>query len=287
MTLSKALLWACFDAEGQDIVPLQIIKRVQTAYEAIRKLDSTLNPVRKVPLVVCGHEGQLIIEELFDEEASTAETPAHDDNNSPATPEVLNRRRSRHLSEMQAVFAQLMLIRKQNEELTTEIQSLRTHFSKKIGYLSTTVNRLTMVPAKVSRVNTIFNDSNVTNNSLPTPFSQINNLLDQQDQEQRPPASLSKNPRSLYTLWHEFEFGIAGRKPAKFFSSRDRGANRFTYSKRKTFWDLVVKMVDRGRSANDAIDYIYRYYGFKESVSNIIKKLQKERKEGTGYPQFL
>ena len=144
-----------------------------------------------------------------------------------------------------------------------------------------------MVPAKVSRVNTIFNDSNVTNNSLPTPFSQINNLLDQQDQEQRPPASLSKNPRSLYTLWHEFEFGIAGRKPAKFFSSRDRGANRFTYSKRKTFWDLVVKMVDRGRSANDAIDYIYRYYGFKESVSNIIKKLQKERKEGTGYPQFL
>ena len=121
---------------------------------------------------------------------------------------------------------------------------------------------------------------------MSTSFFQ-NNPSDQQDQEQRPPASLSKNPRSLYTLWHEFDFGIAGTKPAKFFSSRDRGANRFTYSKRKTFWDLVVKMVDRGRSANDAIDYIYRYYGFKESVSNIIKKLQKERKEGTGYPQFL
>ena len=99
--------------------------------------------------MVCGHEGQLIIKELFNEEAHTAETPAHDDNNSPATPEVLNRRRSRHLSEMQAVFAQLMLIRKQNEELTTEIQSLRTHFSKKIGYLSTTYSEQTdYVPSK-------------------------------------------------------------------------------------------------------------------------------------------
>ncbi len=56
--LSKALLWACFDAEAQDLVPLQIIKRVHTAYVAIRKLDTTQNPVCKVPLVICGHEGQ-------------------------------------------------------------------------------------------------------------------------------------------------------------------------------------------------------------------------------------
>ena len=41
VTLSKALLWACFDAEAQDLVPLQITKRVQTAYEAIRKLETT------------------------------------------------------------------------------------------------------------------------------------------------------------------------------------------------------------------------------------------------------
>ena len=142
MTLRKALLWAYFDAEAQYLVPLQIIKRVHSDYEAIQKLDITLNPVCKVPLVVCGHKGQLIIEELFDEEAPTAETPAYDDNNSPATPEVLNRRQSRHLSDMQAVFTQLMLIRKQNEELTTEIQNVQAYFSKKIVYLGSTVNRL-------------------------------------------------------------------------------------------------------------------------------------------------
>ena len=43
-------------------------------------------------------------------------------------------------------------------------------------------------------------------------------------------------------------------------------------------------MVTRGRSANEAIVFIYRYYGFNESVSNIIKKLQRERKAATGYP---
>ena len=48
MTLSKALLWACFDAEAQDIVPLQIIKRVHTTYEAIQKLETSQNPVYKV-----------------------------------------------------------------------------------------------------------------------------------------------------------------------------------------------------------------------------------------------
>ena len=61
----------------------------------------------------------------------------------------------------------------------------------------------------------------------------------------------------------------------------------YTYSKRKTFLDLVVKMVHRGRSANDTIEFIHMHYGLKQSVSNIIKKLQREGKEGTGYPQIL
>ena len=41
-------------------------------------------------------------------------------------------------------------------------------------------------------------------------------------------------------------------------------------------------MVHRGRSANDVIDFIYRHHGFKQSVITIIKKLQREMKEGTG-----
>ena len=300
VTLSKALLWACFDSEAKELVPLKILGRVHSAYEDARKLSPTVNPVRKVPLLISGHEGQLIIEELFDvysETAGVEAATAHDENSSPATPEAINRRRSRHSSEMQAVFAQLMLIRKQNEELTSEIQCMRTTFSKKLTYLRSTIHRMTMVPARVPRVNTSYNftSTDATNNSSLPSHSLVPGSTGDDDNEtgalvleaHLKPATLSKNPRSLHTLWHEYEFGIAGKKPAKFFNSRDRGANRHTYSKRKIFWDLIVKMVNRGRSANDAIDVIYSHYGFKESVSSIIKQLQKERKEGTGYPQFL
>ena len=31
------------------------------------------------------------------------------------------------------------------------------------------------------------------------------------------PASLSPNPKNLFELWHEFQLGLGGRKPAKFF----------------------------------------------------------------------
>ena len=88
VTLGKAVLWVCFDAEASDIVPLQILQRVCLAYERVQnQLSSTKNPVRKVHLLICGHEGQLIIEELAEdaedaEEAPARAAPEHDDNSS-------------------------------------------------------------------------------------------------------------------------------------------------------------------------------------------------------------
>jgi len=38
-----------------------------------------------------------------------------------------------------------------------------------------------------------------------------------------PAASLSPLPRTLHALWHEFEFGIGGRKPARDFTASERG----------------------------------------------------------------
>ena len=176
--------------------------------------------------MVCGYEGQLIIEELFDEEAggsTGAEAPAHDDSNSPVTPEILNKRWSRHLSEMQAVFAQLMLIQKQNKELPIELQLLHTYVSKTITYLSSTVNRQTMVPVKVSHVN-FTNDS--TDTILSSSLFHSPSFPGQDQQGEGRPPVLSKNTKILYSLWQKYKFGIANRKPTKVFSSRDRCANR-------------------------------------------------------------
>ena len=282
--LGKALLWACLDPEVQDIVPLQLYKRVNLEYERVRVLDSDVNPVRKAPLVICGHEGRLIVEELIDHQDDG--TTAHDEGSLPRTPEDINRRRSRQSSEMQVVLAQLMMIRKQNEELQNEFQVFKSHISKRIRYLNDSVKRLTTVPARVSKVSlSSRNEDSIGTNNI--------SVHDEDDGEESNwgregrPAELSKNPRSLYTLWHEYEFGIGSRKAAKDFDVRDRGANRYNYSKRKVFWDLVSLMVRRGRQANEAIDELYKYYGYKTSLTNILKAMRKERMEGSGFAQFF
>lgn len=60
-------------------------------------------------------------------------------------------------------------------------------------------------------------------------------------------------PRDLYQLWQEYEFGIGGRKPARQFTSVERGAVKFTYSRRKiTTWDAIDRMVRSGVTAQVA-----------------------------------
>ncbi len=202
---------------------LHILKTVQTEYKGVRKLDDpTVNPVHKALLLTSDHEGQLIIEELFDklEQSGVEAGTADDENSSLATPEALNGRQSRHSSEIQTVFAHLMMIQKQNEEITNEIQAMRTTFSKKLGYLQSTVDRLTVVPARVPRVNTNIStnlDSTIVTNNLSLPSQSLVRL-------QPKPATFSRNPISLHTLWYKYKFAIAGRKGEnqQFFNSRDR-----------------------------------------------------------------
>ena len=60
----KAILWACFDHVASKHVPEDMLIRVQSQYKCIRTLDPESNPVKKVGLIVYGHEGQLFIEDL-------------------------------------------------------------------------------------------------------------------------------------------------------------------------------------------------------------------------------
>ena len=107
-TLGKAILWTCFDAEAQDTILLQIIKRMVTASQRIQNhLSPTENTIWKFPLAIYGHNGQLIIDELF-EGKTDVEDPSHDENISPTSPEQPNRRRSSRSYDIQAVFPQLI-----------------------------------------------------------------------------------------------------------------------------------------------------------------------------------
>ncbi len=96
----------------------------------------------------------------------------------------------------------------------------------------------------------------------------------------QPLSKLSKNPKDLWTLWKEFEFGIDGGKAAKDYTSHERGANKCLYSVRKVFWDIVKKMISNGYTSDSAIDRIYLVYGRGKSNSNIIKELRTDTKAG-------
>jgi len=94
---------------------------------------------------------------------------------------------------------------------------------------------------------------------------------------------LTRCPRSLHDLWKEYAFGFSGFKPAKDWTSRERGADRFNYYRRNVFWMQVVMMVRSGYSAERACDKIYSVYGPGLSVTKIIKAMIRDKKNG-GHP---
>ncbi|KAL3665133.1 hypothetical protein V7S43_009765 [Phytophthora oleae] len=59
-------------------------------------------------------------------------------------------------------------------------------------------------------------------------------------------ARLSKRPKDLYELWHEYQVGCGDLKAAKDFTTIERGANKFAYSRRKCFGTLYQVWFARG-----------------------------------------
>ena len=185
----------------------------------------------------------------------------------------LNKKRQRQSTELQAVLSQLSVLQKQNEVLSEELSALKTHLSKKLKYMADILNRIAAIPAQITRVH------NLTTTNTNNPFSHSNidhtGTGDESGVEGR--AALCCNPKSLYILWNKYEFRLSGRRPAKTFSRNERGVDRYTFYRRNIFWGLIVEMMKRGRLANKAIDKVYQVYGYKTSVTNIIKKLQAEK----------
>ena len=131
--LGRAVLWACIDPITCQLVPKDILSRVQGEYELAHILDPGTNPVRKVGLVVCGHEGQLFIDDSAADDEARASW-------ADATTFDLNLKRKRHSSELQVISSQLTVLRKQNEVLSTKVNIMKNHISKNLKYVADTMN---------------------------------------------------------------------------------------------------------------------------------------------------
>jgi|DEB19_MinimDraft_2_1074335.scaffolds.fasta_scaffold26703_2 hypothetical protein len=94
-------------------------------------------------------------------------------------------------------------------------------------------------------------------------------------------ATLSPTPRTLHMLWQEYTVGIGGRKPARQFTSAERGLVKHRYSHRKYFWDVIDKLILRGFTAQVAIDGVYNRYGRELCVTKIIDRIKRDRRHHT------
>ena len=66
LVLGKALLWAIYDNEISPHIDIGMVNRVKAAARSLHSsLAPDVNPVIKVPLVVGGEEGVLVINELI------------------------------------------------------------------------------------------------------------------------------------------------------------------------------------------------------------------------------
>ena len=94
---------------------------------------------------------------------------------------------------------------------------------------------------------------------------------------------LTKRPKVLYFLWHEYKFGVGGIKAAKLFTSPKRNANKFVFSRQLVFWRMFTSMVAKGHTSNLLIDSIYGVYGRNLGVTAILKQMKADKRSSGGH----
>ena len=258
VVLGHALLWKIFD-DNTGHLPDELVARVKTAYHNNpgRQLPENENPVQKVQLVVTGSDDAVYIDEIGADDADGG-----DDTN--------NRRVRRRLErdEIRALQAQVGGLRSDIASLQGQVERNSARAESQLTTINRNVRRLASQPARVLGRN-----------------QRAAALDGTEGVEDTRVATLSTHPKSLSALWQEYEFGIAGRKPAREFTAEERGRVKYQYTRRKVVWDAVAELVRAGFTASAACDKIYGVYGRNLSVTNIINRMRRDRVNG-GHPQL-
>ena len=91
-----------------------------------------------------------------------------------------------------------------------------------------------------------------------------------------------KGPKTLNDLWQEYQHGIGGNLPAKYFNGRERGRAKSHYSRRNLVWTVIKDLVIAGLDADVVIDRIYQAYGYNKSVTYIISRMYADKRTAGG-----
>ena len=279
LVMGKALLWGVCDDDVCQFIDSLLVERIRSDVRTLNGcFNNNVNPVRKVPLIISGEEGALIINELVEDEDND------DGDNAPgggaAVCQVANINGSTNINggsdgaQLRVLVSAVKSLTRQNEELKNELHIFKSTCNTLLTQLNTSVKRISIIPN--IRANSI---RNARDNSAGG--STRGATIDSNESSTVPyEATLCKCPKSLFVLWQEYEFGVAGRKAAKLFSSRERGRVKFNYSLRNHFWLLVNQMIAKGYTHTAAIDKIYSVYGTQLSATQILRQIRSDAKIG-------
>jgi hypothetical protein len=173
---------------------------------------------------------------------------------------------------MMVLYSQNAVLGREFSELRASVENNAATNLRNHNVLNRNINRIAMAPAR--RVAGAIAAEGPGNN-LPPPANVVVGG-----------GTLSPLPRTLYDLWVEYQTGIGGRKPARDFTARERGADKYRFYRRKHVWDIVVHLVNAGIQARVAIDRIYDHYGANKPVTRIIRDIMQDKRNG-GLPQVL
>jgi hypothetical protein len=178
--------------------------------------------------------------------------------------------------ETETLFSQQFILQQRMEDLRQEMISLFGVQRSYLRNMNTNVKRIAAQPVVRS-----YSKQRRTTGHLSSGSHGTTNVeaTSPRMEEMRNGVKLSRNPKDLYTVWKEWEFGLNGMKPARDFTIHERGANKFAFSRRKNLWDTVTRMIAHGFTSDTAIDRIYLVYGRGKSVCSICYALAKDRRD--------
>jgi hypothetical protein len=262
--LAPPLLWACHEASLSHMISPAVKARVQQGYNTIRgRNPADYNPVVKVPLHVSRVENQVFIEDAITMDAGNgggggqAATQADQNQTIILSLHRLHTREMEHHQQNQVNYSQL-----------------RNYCCTQFAQMNRSMTRYSMQPVRPLGPN---------RNATATATTATTNIGGNEGVDST--TKLAAHPRTLLLLWHEYLYGLEGNKAAKDFTQVERGRAKFKYCRRKCFWSVMSRLVNAGFTELIAIDKIHQAYGVKLSVSAVLNKMQRDKKNG-GHPNL-
>jgi hypothetical protein len=271
--LGRAMLWRLFDRSGDDCFPQHRRQQIMQAYRDLGSrniLEEGCNPIKKRPLVVSGHDTEVMMD-LLEGELVGEGTSGVD---------AVRRGLAVRNQEVRLLSSQVIHLRRELADARAEADRQLGILKRQMARMNNNISRLANRPAKRLRITpaamsapVICDEEVVESAAPPSPVVPIF------------AAKLSGCPRSLHDLWLEYEFGFNGRKAAKDFTEKERGADKYRYYRRNVFWMKVSEMIRAGFTAERACDKIYSVYGARLPITRIINAMIRDKKDG-GHPEL-